>query len=139
MPGRGSLFARRHRRLAALAVLAAAALGGASGAARAGEDPTPPQDTKAAPAKRRVEWSPDWHRFRLWEYGATAVVGGASIYLYRYVSPPEQPRWHGKNAFDNALRDWLVADTRADRESAGSIGNICRGAAPRCRSRSICR
>jgi membrane-associated phospholipid phosphatase len=122
MPGRGSLFARRHRRLAALAVLVTAGFGGAPGAASAGQDPTPPQDPKAA--RRRVEWSPDWHRFRLWEYGATAVVGGAAIYLYRYVDPPEQPKWHGKNAFDNALRDWLRADTRTQRESAGSIGNI---------------
>src|SRR3954447_25478062 len=122
MPRRGSLLARR---LVALALLAAATVGGASGSARAGDEPTPTQGgPNAAPAERRFEWSPDWPRFRLWEYGATAVLGGASIYLYRYVDPPEQPKWHGKNAFDNAIRDWLVADTRTGRESAGSVGNV---------------
>jgi membrane-associated phospholipid phosphatase len=126
MPGRGRPLARRHRRLAALALLAAATLGGASGSARAAEPPTPTptQDANANPAERRVEWSPDWPRFRLWEYGATAVLGGVSIYLYRYVPPPEQPRWRGKNAFDDALRDWLRADTRTEREGVGSLGNI---------------
>jgi membrane-associated phospholipid phosphatase len=107
-------------------VLAAAGLGAAPKAARAAEDATPAPGSNAtpAPAKRRVEWSAAWPRFRLWEYGGTAVVGGLSIYLYRYVSPPEQPRWYGNNAFDDTFRDWLRADSRAGRESAGSLGNV---------------
>jgi membrane-associated phospholipid phosphatase len=126
MPGCGSILARRHLLFTVLPALAAAALGGAPGSAHAEDAPLPAQGSSAgpAPAKRRVEWSPDWPRFRWWEYGGTAVIGGLSIYLYRYVPPPEQPKWTGNNAFDDTIRDWFRADSRGGRESAGSVGNV---------------
>jgi membrane-associated phospholipid phosphatase len=113
MPSRGTIVF--------LATVAAAlAVGAAPRSARADEAPA----KSDAPARRRVEWNPEWPRFRIWEYAGTALVGGASIYLYEYVSPPDQPRWHGNNFFDDAVRDWFVADGRAGRESAGKVGNI---------------
>src|SRR6478735_6335 len=110
------------RRTIGLLFVAAVAFGLAPRSARA-DDP-PVQPLGAAPAKRRVEWSPDWPRFRIWEYAGTAVLGGVSIYLYRYVPPPDQPRWHGENGFDTTLRGWFVADGRDGRESAGKVGDI---------------
>jgi membrane-associated phospholipid phosphatase len=121
MPSRRTLALLRRRCPAALVILAVA-LGFVPRSARAAAAPAPaPSDV--AP-KRRVEWSPDWPRFRAWEYAGTAVVGGASIYLYEYVSPPEQPKWYGNNAFDDTLRDWFRADARRGRESAGQVGNV---------------
>lgn len=100
--------------LVASALLAAAPV-------RAAEPPASPSD---APARPRVEWSARWPRFRAWEYGATALFGGASLYLYRYRPPPEETRWQGDNAFDAAFRDWLRADTRQEREAAGVAGDV---------------
>jgi membrane-associated phospholipid phosphatase len=80
-------------------------------------DPSPTSD---AP----VEWSPKWPRFRAWEYAATATLGVASMYLYRYRLPPDQPKWQGDNAVDDAIRGWLRADTRAGREAAGRVSDV---------------
>lgn len=113
---------RRRRRLAFLAALTAVASVAAPSAARADDAAVQPPAT--APTQRRVEWNPDWPKFRIWEYAGTAVVGATSIYLYRYVSPPDQPRWHGDNFFDDAFRGWLRAETREGRESAGAVGNV---------------
>jgi membrane-associated phospholipid phosphatase len=113
MRSRGTIF---------LAALGAIAFGVAPRSARAGEAPAPTAE-RDAPGKR-VEWNPDWPRFRAWEYAGTAVVGGASIYLYRWVSPPEQPKWQGTNFFDDAVRDWFVADGRTGRENTGKVGNV---------------
>ena len=121
MSDRATIPPRRRWPLAA-ATLAALAVGAAPRSAHA--DGTPAPASSDAPAKKRVEWNPDWPRFRIWEYAGTAVVGGASIYLYRYVSPPAEPKWHGNNFFDDKIRDWLVADGRDGRESAGQVGNI---------------
>jgi membrane-associated phospholipid phosphatase len=70
-----------------------------------------------------VEWKPEWTRFRWWEYGATPVLGGASIYLHYYAPLPPQAKWQGNNFVDDTLRDWLVADSRDGRTRAGRIGD----------------
>ena len=92
------------------------------------------QALKFAPAPARaetgpasdspVQWSPKWPRFRAWEYAGTTTVGVASLYLYRYRLPPDQPKWQGDNAVDGAIRGWLRADTRIGRETAGKISDV---------------
>lgn len=71
----------------------------------------------------RVEWNPNWRRFRWWEYGATPILGGASIYLHYYAPLPAQAKWQGDNAFDDAVRGWLRADTVDGRAEAGAISD----------------
>ena len=105
------------RSISALIVLLAAA------SARADEAP-PVQTEAGAVAEPRVAWSARWPRFRVWEYAGTVVVGGASLYLYRYEPPPAQAKWQGENGFDDAFRGWLRADTRSGRERAGRIGDV---------------
>jgi len=87
-------------------------------------DAAPVQAETTRVAKPRVEWSPRWPRCRLWEYGASALLGAGSLYLYRYAPPPAQPKWQGENAFDDAFRNWLRADTRGERERAGAISDV---------------
>jgi len=71
----------------------------------------------------RVEWNPRWPRFRWWEYGATPVLGGASIYLHYYAPLPPQAKWQGDNVIDDTVRGWLRADTLDGRARAGTIGD----------------
>jgi membrane-associated phospholipid phosphatase len=103
--------------------LAGAWLAAAPETARATEAP-PVQTEAARPGRARVEWSPRWPRFRAWEYGGTAVLGAASLYLYRYQPPPAEAKWQGENAFDDAFRGWLRADTREGRELAGTVSDV---------------
>src|SRR3982751_1059740 len=75
------------------------------------------------PVRRKVEWSPNWPRFRWWEYAGTVVFGGTSLYLRYYRTLPPEPKWQGDNPVDNTIRDWLRADTRGGRESAGKASD----------------
>lgn len=79
-------------------------------------------DEDASPTPR-VEWNPRWQRFRWWEYGATPILGATSVYLHYYAPLPAQPKWQGDNAFDDAFRGWLRADTVDGRARAGTIGD----------------
>lgn len=64
----------------------------------------------------RVEWSPDWPRFRALEIVATGVfVGQALTAALLYPTPPI--RWRGGILFDDAVRDAIRPDTRDSRES----------------------
>ena len=66
--------------------------------------------------RARVEWV--WPRFRLWEYGGTAATYAASWYVRNHELPPDHPTWLGANPFDDTIRDWLRARTRAGRATA---------------------
>ena len=82
-----------------------------------------PPVSEAPPVRRKVEWSPNWPRFRWWEYAGTVVFGGTSLYLRYYRTLPPEPKWQGDNPVDNTIRDWLRADTRSGRESAGKASD----------------
>jgi membrane-associated phospholipid phosphatase len=113
-PDLASTIAVRIRlRAAVLVASAAAAL--AAAPARADEP---------RPSSSRVEWSPDWPRFRIWEYAGTAAFGLGAWYIDRYHAPPATPGWSGGILFDDAVRDWLRADTRPARERAGTISDV---------------
>ncbi|MEP6653398.1 MAG: phosphatase PAP2 family protein [Myxococcales bacterium] len=79
---------------------------------------------EAGPSTRRVEWSPQWRRFRAWEYGATAAAGAGAFAIHYYQPQPAHPYWHGANPFDDAVRDWLRLDTRAGRTQANTVSNV---------------
>lgn len=72
----------------------------------------------------RVEWNPRWRRFQWWEYGATPILGAASIYLHYEAPLPAQAKWQGDNAFDDTVRGWLRADTAAGRAQAGTVSDV---------------
>jgi len=67
--------------------------------------------TQAQAPVPRVEWRPEWPRFRPWEYAASAAMGATSWYVRNYRLAPQEPRWQGPNWFDDTLRGWLRADT----------------------------
>jgi len=79
--------------------------------------------TAAPQPPARVEWSPAWRRFRVWEYAGTAAVQTASIYVRWYRPPPTQARFTGDNPFDDTVRGWLRADTLEGRQLAGRISD----------------
>jgi membrane-associated phospholipid phosphatase len=89
----------------------------------AGVTPAPAPATAQKPARKRVEWNPEWPKFRYWEYGGTVLLGGTSLYLRYYRKLPPEAKWQGDNAFDSALRSWLRADTRQGREQAGKVSD----------------
>lgn len=64
----------------------------------------------------RVEWNPEWPRFRVVEVLATGVfLGQALTASFLYPTPPI--RWRGGILFDDAVRDAIKPDTRDRRES----------------------
>jgi membrane-associated phospholipid phosphatase len=64
----------------------------------------------------RVEWNPEWPRFRVLEAVATSVfVAQALTAVYLYPTPPI--RWRDGILFDDAVRDALKPDNRDRRES----------------------
>jgi membrane-associated phospholipid phosphatase len=77
-----------------------------------------------APAKRRVEWSPEWRRFRLWEYALSAAAVGGAVAIHYYDSPPTHPLWYGNNPVDDTFRGWLRLDTREGRTRANTVSNV---------------
>jgi membrane-associated phospholipid phosphatase len=85
--------------------------------------PSAATTTAAPPPAPRVEWSPEWKRFRAWEYVGTAGVQAASIYVRWYRPPPQQARFTGDNVFDDTVRGWLRADTPESRQLAGRISD----------------
>jgi membrane-associated phospholipid phosphatase len=79
---------------------------------------------EALSAKPRVAWSPQWRRFRPWEYVTSAVLGVGAFVIHYYDPPPTQPLWQGRNAVDDAFRDWLRVGTQPGRTLAGDVSNI---------------
>ena len=64
----------------------------------------------------RVEWNPEWPRFRVVEALATGVfVAQALTAVYLYPTPPI--RWRGGILFDDAVRDAIRPNTRDSREA----------------------
>jgi hypothetical protein len=64
----------------------------------------------------RVEWNPEWPRFRVLEGVATGLfVAQALTAVYLYPTPPI--RWRGGILFDDAVRDAIKPDSRDGRES----------------------
>jgi membrane-associated phospholipid phosphatase len=76
------------------------------------------------PQPSRVEWSPSWPRFRLWEYAGTAAFGAATWYVDRNNPPLAEPRWRGGILFDDAARGWLRAGTPEGRARANQVSNV---------------
>jgi membrane-associated phospholipid phosphatase len=91
---------------------------------RVAADPATDSTGQAAPAKRRVAWSPAWRKFRAWEYGVSAAAVAGAFVIHYYDAPPATPLWFGNNAFDDQFRSWLRLDTRAARTRANSVSNV---------------
>lgn len=69
-----------------------------------------------AAEQERVEWNPEWPRFRALEVLATGLfIGQAVTAAFLYPTPPI--RWRGGILFDDAVRDAIRPDTRDGRES----------------------
>ena len=112
----------------------AVAVADAPSAPEAAPDPAPGPAAAAAsgdkgsvsatPPPRKVEWSPEWPRFRWWEYAGTALVGGTSLYLRYYRKLPPDAKWQGDNPIDGAIRSWLRADTTSGRAEAGKVSDV---------------
>jgi len=114
-----------HKRL--LRVLAAGATlcyVGLARPLRAAADPATDSTGQAAPAKRRVAWSPAWRKFRAWEYGLSGAAIAGALLVHYYDAPPATPLWFGSNAFDDQFRSWLRLDSRAARTTANSVSNV---------------
>ena len=69
-----------------------------------------------------VEWSQDWPRFRTAEGFLTLgmTLQAASVLLFY---PEPENNWDGGILWDDAVRDGLVLETRAEREKAGKISD----------------
>lgn len=67
----------------------------------------------------RVEWSPDWPRFRKAEIAATSGLG-LQMLAALFVYPEPRIRWEGGILFDDAARKALVLHSRDDRDRAAT-------------------
>jgi membrane-associated phospholipid phosphatase len=69
----------------------------------------------------RVEWAPDWPRFRLAEGLGTIALGAATIALAIEADPPTHASWTGGILFDSAVRDALRSHTLAGQQRAADV------------------
>jgi membrane-associated phospholipid phosphatase len=116
----------RGARVVSLAVLLICARAASTASATT---PAPATEPARRPRPRLV-WNPAWPRFRLGEYAGTIVVGGTSLYLHENRVLPAESRWQGDNPFDDAIRSWLRADSRAGRMRASDFSDVLQAYAP---------
>lgn len=67
----------------------------------------PASPTQNKPPDRKLRWPEERPKFRVVEYVATGVVGGAAIAMYYLLPPQPQPHWVGPILFDDAVRKAL--------------------------------
>src|SRR6187399_1485852 len=67
----------------------------------------------------RVEWSPDWPKFRKAEIAATSGMA-VQMGIAFFVLPEPHIRWEGGMLFDDAVRSALVIHNRKDRDAAAT-------------------
>jgi membrane-associated phospholipid phosphatase len=70
----------------------------------------------------RVEWSPDWPRFRVSEAIGLVPLTAASLTFALAVTPPTRPRLRGGILLDDWIRDGLRGRTLATQRAAQDIG-----------------
>jgi membrane-associated phospholipid phosphatase len=76
-----------------------------------------PAATAHAVDPPRVEWSPDWPRFRLWEAVATGLLGVQAA-TAGLLYPDPGRHWRGGILFDDAVRNAVRLDSYDAREAA---------------------
>src|SRR5579859_3401667 len=69
----------------------------------------------------RVEWTPEWPRFRLVEGIDTIALGAATIALATRANAPTSASWSGGILFDSAVRDALRSHTLAGQQRAADV------------------
>jgi membrane-associated phospholipid phosphatase len=94
-------------------------------AAASSVDPGAPTDSSGSEKKadRRLRWPDDRPRFRIVEYVAAGVVGGAAIWMYFGLRPQAQPHWIGGILFDDAVRNTLRLRTAAAQQTAWAFSD----------------
>jgi membrane-associated phospholipid phosphatase len=89
--------------------------------AQAAPEPLPAK--AAAPTPHRLNWT--YPRFRLWEYFAAAGVSATGFFLqYGIEGDFRDSSWDNGILFDDAVRDALVAKSKAGRERAHMLGDF---------------
>jgi membrane-associated phospholipid phosphatase len=83
--------------------------------------PVVPNAGRSKTRSPRVDWT--WPKFRVWEYGATAAVWAADIWVRYKEPPPVNPRWSGLNPFDDAVRNWLRGGSESTRAHAVTVSD----------------
>jgi len=68
-------------------------------------------------------WDPSYHRFRPWQYGTVGVLA-VVVPLGGYLPKTSEPGWERPILFDEALRDLLIADTTAGRETVADVSDV---------------
>jgi membrane-associated phospholipid phosphatase len=69
----------------------------------------------------RVEWSPDWRHFQLWEGLDVIAFGAGSLLISIEASPQSTPHWTGGILFDNWARNALRGHTESTQATAAHI------------------
>jgi membrane-associated phospholipid phosphatase len=69
----------------------------------------------------RVEWSPEWPRFRLVEALDTVALGAAAIALATTSKAPTHASWTGGVLFDSAIRDALRSQSASGQQRAADV------------------
>lgn len=67
-----------------------------------------------------------WRRAGVADYLGVALLAGGAIYVETAHGDPE-PRWRGRNGFDETVRDALRLDAKGAREAAHDVGDALMG------------
>lgn len=80
-----------------------------------------PSLASADPSSPGVEWNPAWRRFSVWDGAATLAMGGGALAIA--LSDYRDDRDPTPALNDEAVRDGLLATSRAGRNTARVIGD----------------
>ncbi len=108
---------RVRRRLGSAKWVALSALVSIAAPAEAAEE------QPAAETEHRLVWQPEWRRFDLVEYVATAAVVGAYYAVELEAPKPTEANWSSGFLIDDGVRSPLVGSTRTARNRAADFGD----------------
>ncbi len=77
-----------------------------------------------AGTEHRLVWQPEWRRFDLIEYVATAAIVGAYYAVELEAPKPTEANWSGGVLIDDGVRSPIVGSTRDARNRAADFGDL---------------
>src|SRR5260370_36774622 len=72
----------------------------------------------------RVEWTPDWPRFRLAGGIGPLALGAEAIAVALTAEPPSHASWTGGILFDSTVRDAFRSHTLSGQQRAADISTM---------------
>ena len=69
-----------------------------------------------------------WRRANAAEYVGVSIAAAGTAFFENQNGKPDEPKWTGRNDFDESIRDMLRLNSRSARDATHTVGNVLMGA-----------